>query len=314
MNKIVIIGGMYRSGTTLAETIIGSHPDISVPPRDFPFFEFYKKGTNLQQVYEGIEKRGFWRRLKEEVNRKTKFPINDIPDFSRFFCNSPQEAYIKTMNGYAELISKKIPGIKCPQNEFHFEILKEWFSGYDLRFIHLYRNPFDMVASYLNSSYYSEQLKRNPENIGIHARNWYRSVSLGLARMIQIPHEYYLLKYEDLTDNPKDTAEKLCDFLGVDFDEKRMLNAEDFLYYGSNTSFENQSRSDESHFIQMPKSRKKYLNDSQIQVIGSICGELAIEIGYKDADFHQSWPEKMRPLKQWLRLKKEILNVAAFFK
>jgi hypothetical protein len=308
MKKIVIIGGMYRSGTTLAETIIGSHPDISVPPRDFPFFDFYKEGKNLRQVYDGIEKRDFWRRLKEEINRKAKISINDIPDFSKFFTDSPKEAYLKTMTCYAELVNKKIPGIKCPQNEFYFETFKSWLPDYELKFIHLVRNPFDMVASFQNSSYYNDNLKRNPENIGVHSRNWYRSVSLCLARVLHIPHEYCLLKFEDLTHHPKNTAKKLCDFLGVDFDEKRMLNAEDYDYYGSNTSFENQSRATEKDFIKTPESRKKYLTDSQIQVIGSICGEIAHAIGYEDPDFCQSLPEKFTPFNRWLKLKEKILN------
>jgi hypothetical protein len=299
MKKIVIIGGMYRSGTTLAETIIGSHPDISVPPRDFSFFEFYRNGINLRRVYDGIDKRDFWKRLIEEIIRKTKIPTNEIPDFSKFYNDSPREAYTNTLTCYADLINKKIPGIKCPQNEFYFETLKSWFCDYELKFVHLVRNPFDMVASFQNASYYNDKLKKNDNNIRVHSLNWYRSSSLGLARMLYIPNEYFLVKYEDLALHPKDTVKKICDFLGVDFDDKRMLNAKDYSYYGSNTSFENQTRSTESNYIRTPRSRKKHLNKSQIKVIGSICGELASAIGYEDPDFRISLPEKLKPINKW---------------
>jgi hypothetical protein len=56
MQKFIVIGGMYRSGTTLTETIIGSHPDISIPPRDFHFLKYYEESKNLRKVYNILER------------------------------------------------------------------------------------------------------------------------------------------------------------------------------------------------------------------------------------------------------------------
>lgn len=285
MHKFVVIGGMYRSGTTLTETVVGSHPEISIPPRDFHFFMYYKDGVSMQDVYNGLDKMKVWERLEEEIKRKIKGQGEKLPDFSEGFSGTPQEAFTRPLISYAQAIQKSIPGVKCPGFEFNFESIADWLSNYDLKFIHLIRNPFDMVASFQNSSYYPDVVKNNPANIGVHARNWCRSVALALARTRNHPENYYLIKYEDLAENPHHETKKLCDFLEVEFAENKMLNAEDFDYYGANTSFGSQSRSDEKKFIKKPESRKKFLTDLQIKIISSTCGEQAKIIGYQDQDF-----------------------------
>jgi hypothetical protein len=300
MKKFVVIGGMYRSGTTLAETIIGSHPDISIPPRDFAFFEYYKSGKSLKRVYKELEKRDIWRRLKEEIDRRTNGSGAKSIDFSKFFNGTPEKAYSDTLAYYADMLGKKIPGVKCPQNEFYYETIREWLPDYECKFIHLVRNPFDMVASF-HISYYSDSIKRNPANVAVHAENWYRSVSLGLARAFYDPNKYYLLKYEDLAMQPEVTTRALCDFLEVDFDEKRMLNAEDYTYYGANTSFENQTRIPAGEFVREPQSRKGHLQNREKQVIGEICGELAKAVGYEDKDFRETKPERFVSRRSGLR-------------
>ena len=292
MKKFVVIGGMYRSGTTLAETIIGSHKDISIPPRDFLFFDYYERGKSLKSVYEKLEKRDIWRTWKEEIDSKTNGSGTESLDFSRFFNGTPDKAYSDTLAYYADMVGKKIPGVKCPQNEFYYETIREWLSDYECKFIHLVRNPFDMVASYQHSAYYSDAAKRNPENVAVHARNWCRSVSLGLARAFYDPNAYYLIKYEDLATHPESATKALCNFLEVDFDEKRMLNAEDYTYYGANTSFENQSRIPSNEYVRVPKSRKGHLQDQEKKVVGAICGELAQAVGYEDEDLRGSKPER----------------------
>lgn len=307
MQKFIIIGGMYRSGTTLTETIVGSHPDISIPPRDFHFFGYYKKGVDMQSVYNSLEQSEIWDRLNEEIARKTDRSSENKHDFSKYFNDTPRDAFINTLTSYAKMINKDIAGVKCPKNEFYYETIRDWLSGFETKFIHLVRNPFDMVASFQNSPYVMDSVKNNPSNIEVHSRNWCRSVSLALSRVHYRPQEYYFLKYEDLASNAVPETKNLCDFLGVDFQEKKMMNAEDFDYYGSNTSFGSQSRGSENKFIKPPESRKHYLNKSQIDVISSICGELAHDIGYDDQDFSPSFPDEIKPIKS--PAKQAIVNI-----
>ena len=292
--KFVVIGGMYRSGTTLFETIVGSHSRISIPPRDFPFVKFFEDGKNNDQIYSALESMGIWKRYEEEIERKAADGSHRQGNFKDYFAKSPGKVFVDILTDYAVKIQKEIPGVKCPQNEFYFETLKSWLSDFDLKFIHLVRNPFDMVASFQNASYYSENIKNNFDNIGVHSRNWYRSVSLGLARSFFSPRHYYFLKYEDLCEHPSRITRKVCDFLEVDFEEERMLNRHDYAYYSSNTSFEGQPKVADNEFIKPAKSRKNHLAEKEIKAIGRICGELARVVGYEDKDLNPSRPEEFK--------------------
>jgi hypothetical protein len=205
------------------------------------------------------------------------------------------------------MINKKIPGVKCPCNEFYYQTIQEYLCDFEIKFIHLVRNPFDMVASFQNSPYSHDNIKKNPDNIEVHSRNWCRSVSLALARAHYHPQGYFVLRYEDLAKNPEKEAKTLCDFMGVGFSEKRMLEAEDFAYYGANTSFGRQDRKAKNKFVKPPKSRKSYLVNSQIQLIKSICGELAHAIGYEDQDFRPQLPEPLKHINS--RTKRTILKI-----
>jgi hypothetical protein len=84
MKKFVVIGGMYRSGTTLTETIIGSHSKISIPPGDFPFIQGYTEGKSIIKIFEPLIKKKLWKRWQ-------------VSDFSDFYSLSHKEAFIKIL-------------------------------------------------------------------------------------------------------------------------------------------------------------------------------------------------------------------------
>jgi hypothetical protein len=276
MKKIVILGGMPRSGTNLARRIIGSHSQIAIPTGEFKFFRQYAKGRSIREILANP-------RLKEWK-----------VDFSDLYEAEPREVFIKTLFRYAVNVGKEIPGEKTPQNEFFYDTLKVWLSDYTLKFIHLVRNPFDALASFKNFQTKENQQQYDLKKMSVHSINWRRSVSLGLARAYQNPNSYYLLKYEDLTENPKHKTKELCDFLGVNFEGERMLNMVDFQEHKDNTSFPQEDSAEHlGHgVIRKSESRKQFLIKPEIMEIASNCGELAIAIGYDDSDFIVTPPER----------------------
>lgn len=275
MKKIVIIGGMPRSGTNLARRIIGSHSQIAIPTGEFKFFRQYVKGRSIREILANP-------RLKEWN-----------VDFSDLYEAEPQEVFVKTLFRYAASAGKEIPGEKTPQNEFFYDTLKDWLAGYHLKFVHLVRNPFDAMASFKNFQTKKNRQQYDLKKMSIHSRNWQRSVAMGLARAYANPNNYYLLKYEDLTADPKRKTQELCDFLEVDFEGERMLNMVDFQEHNDNTSFpQNDSGEHPGRgAIRKSESRKKFLSKSEMIKIGSNCGELALALGYDDSDFIVTPPE-----------------------
>ena len=78
----------------------------------------------------------------------------------------------------------------------------------------------------------------------------------------------------------------MCDFVGVAFEEARMLNQSDYAGRVVNTSFAQSdgTRHAEYTAIRQPESRKRHLTDEERAVIASHCGELADALGYVDED------------------------------
>lgn len=272
MQKFILIGGLPRSGTTLLETILGSHSKIAMPPGDFHFAEQYTKGLSVNEIFQNLSKEGTWNHWH-------------VKDFSFLYDKSHAVAFRESMRVYAEGIEKDIPAAKAPYSEFFFATYQDWLLGTDLKFLHMVRNPFDAIASFKHSHLHSEA-RIYGDAIEIQAKNWLRSATMGLARKFADPNHYEVIQYEKLAEDPLSCTKAICIFLDVEFDEKRMMNRVDYDYHNTNTSFtSNIPNVEKGRHIYAAESRKKYLDPSESEMICAICGETARAMGYNDPDF-----------------------------
>jgi len=258
---------MPRSGTNLIRRIIGSHSDIAIPTAEFAFFRDYSSGKSVRQILTK-EKLGKWG-----------------VEFSDLYEQPPSQVYITVLRRYAANKGKGISGEKTPLNEFYLGLAEDWLRDYELKCIVMMRNPLDVVASYKFIPSGHGKKEKDAELVQRSARNWHRSITLGLAKRFARPHNYYLLKYEDLVADPHKKARELCDFIGVEFEESRMLSLADYAEHKDNTSFERQENLQQTYRVYQPESRKRYLSEEETSVVREICGELAWAVGYEDENF-----------------------------
>ena len=279
MKRFVIIGGAPRSGTNLARRIIGSHSQIAIPPGEFQLFNQLARGARLKQALSNP--------------RLQKWGI----DFAPYYDRDPREVYVEVLQTFANKSGKAIPGEKSPFNEFWYDDIKIAAEDYDLKFIQLVRNPFDVLASYKHMEALKENQNYGLNEISVHMRNWHRSVSMGLARTWNEPDSYRVLRYEDLASRPEETTASLCQFIGVEFERDRMLGLAEYSGDADNTSFADASGEGHGTYtsIKAPVSRKGHLSREEIDRIAATCGELAAAFGYADPDFRISTPERQRP-------------------
>ena len=291
MQKFVIIGGTGRSGTNLARRIIGSNSKIAIPPGEFSFFANYSMGKTVKEI------------LANERLKNWKVDYSDLYD-----CK-PQEVFVQILKRYAFNVGKEIPGEKTPFNEFYFNEIKEILKGFEIRFIHLVRNPFDVMASYKHFDAVTSKNSYKKRNISHYIFKWQKSVTIGLARAYNNPEEYYLLKFEDLASNPQRKTRELCEFLEVDFEEDRMLGLTDYIGHKDNTSFPDVAAKIHQNYqaIKKPESRKHFLTEKEIRQIGTICGELARGMGYIDNDF-EPFSSGKRKLTLAEKIKRHLIN------
>jgi Sulfotransferase family len=267
MNQFVIIGGSPRSGTNLARRIVGSHSQIAIPPGELQFFNQLADGKSV-----------------EEILRNPRLKKWGIELASHCDC-APAQTFVRVLESYARKMHKTIPGEKTPTCEFSYSEIKDALRDYDLKFIHMVRNPFDVMASYkhMQAMRGSAELNSIRELIN----TWVASVSLAIERTKNDPDHYMFVRYEDMAGNPVAAAASLCEFIGVECEKDRMLGLSDFAGHRDNTSFATDTGAGHEFHdsIKAPISRKSYLSEKEVRKIAIACGAVAMEAGYSDPQF-----------------------------
>jgi hypothetical protein len=271
-----------------------------MPPGDFPFIEEYVGGLSVKEIFDRLSSRPTWK-------------VWCTNDFADLYDQSHAEAFRNTLIRYAETANKQIPSAKSPYSEFFFEICRDWLQDFDIRFVHVVRNPFDVIASLKHSPYHHKGVLNHVDTISVHSRNWLRSASMGLARTLQNRSRYHVVKYETLVNDPISTCRALCAFLDEDLEEERMLNRVDYSYHDTNTTFpeELEKTAQKKDYVYIPNSRKHYLSDSEVKCIASTCGEVARALGYEDEDFQSLAVEHPKIAKLRVRVQRGVRRILA---
>lgn len=267
MRRFVVVGGLARSGTSLTRRILDGHSQIAMLPGECKLLHRIEEGESVRWI------------LARRQERRPELDLSDLLD-----CE-PRDAYLALLVRHAERSGKPICGEKSPRNEFFYHVLEDWFRDLDLRFVHLVRNPFDAAASHKYASFReAEKGREDPSARAEFAHRWKHSVAAGVCRSRRTPSRYSLLRYEALVSDPVAAVEGLCEFVGVEFEEKMLSLPGGIREHGrkGNSSFRwcgvgtRRVRGE----IYEPESRQRFLSEREKEVIQACCGDLAATLGY----------------------------------
>jgi protein-tyrosine sulfotransferase len=190
----------FRSGTTLLRFILDSHPQIAAPPETFLFAHLLAPLRD-ERTTGAMWNVGFHREVLARA----------LGDYGRGF-----------LEAYARSKGKRFWIEKTPS---HVEWLPELAEAFtDVRFLLLYRHPFDIVRSMMER----DMARTQPEIAAL--RDHYPSafatccayVAREHAAMLRFQRQHpavvYELRYERLVDAPERELAAACAFLGVSFD------------------------------------------------------------------------------------------------
>ena len=210
-NKVlspIFIIGSPRSGTTLLQFILSSHPNIYIPDETgfIPFLldqESVTKPLSLSEVEALLQRIGrlnyLWRDL-----------VTDIPVFYQNL-NKPTLAYILDAL-FGQIIAKQNAtrwGDKTPLYVRHIPYLAKIFPC--AQFIHIIRDGRDATLSAqqkwgLSRFWYMDNYYL--------LQNWVTNVSLGCKEGAQLQKSNYLeVRYEQLVQEPESMTRSICSFL-----------------------------------------------------------------------------------------------------
>jgi len=203
-----------RSGSNLVRSILNTHSDISAP---HPFETAYpwqnttplwklSKRKQRSLIRDILINKAFSYhpltvplRVDQIADRVLKTEDAEFPDVQEALyadCTAIEETSVWV---------SKYPGL--------WDCLDELTAHYaEPKFIYLVRDPRDVVLSFKTSNielyhpYYS-------------SRRWRQEQERGRELIETLGQAVQLVKYEDLLQEPEDTVEALCEFIGVPYEE-----------------------------------------------------------------------------------------------
>ena len=188
----VFIVGAHRSGSTLLRVMMDHHPQIALPHEfDFTMHLVGAGGEapDLEVFYDHLAMNGSYIRSGFEIDRSL--------DFSALL-----NSFLEQAHG-----EKPIVGMSCHAN---FDRLPYFWP--EARYIHLVRDPRDVAPS-------AVQLGIDGSLYTASAR-WAEAEAHWERLRDRIPVTQYVeLRFEDLLTHPRQELSRICEFLGLEYDE-----------------------------------------------------------------------------------------------
>ncbi len=256
----IIIGGCPRSGTTLARALIGVHPKIASPEKEYNAL-IYITNDNI---------------LKEKLNLSSE----EISNLKSYY--KDHIFYAENILKYYMVKNKKsLVAIKHP---YHILIIDDLFHYFPkMKFIHVIRDGRDATCSLRT---HPKRKIVNGKIIPIDTNNpfdwcirkWVTSINLG--KRFRYNENYIEIKYEDLIIKTEETMKKIFNFIGIDTLSKEKI----YSYY--------KDQNDKNHLQNIEVGQpiykktigrwKKDMNEKEILLFKKMAGEHLIKLKYEN--------------------------------
>lgn len=217
----IFLVGCPRSGTTLLQSLLGTHPLIySFPETKFFQFALPEDRKEIIRKILGLISSNLPPRLRNffEYNLERPELLDNFPRIPLVFLYTKH--FLKILDQLTLEKDKQVWLEKTPEHIFKISYIQNYLPS--ARFIHLVRQPKDVIASLY------EITRKYPEwwggtwDLEYCIKRWQDSVEIS-CKYLDHP-QHLLVKYEDLVREPTICLENICDFLQLGFTEKMLEN------------------------------------------------------------------------------------------
>lgn len=291
----VFIVGAPRSGTTLLQYMLRSHPALSLPTGESHFFiPLYR---NADQYGDLSQANNVRRVLEAMYAQSADFLDTDLHGLKFDIDRLTQEFVTEGRDTIRDLITglfeknaagegKRRWGDKTPYYVLHIPKLLEWWP--DAQIIHIVRDGRDVALSM-----FARRHDFRAYNTYFTAKQWEQYVEGGREHGRQLPASQYLeLRYEDMIGDQKAALQTICVFLGEDY-------SDDLL------EFKKAGVAGKTPLLQKPiqkDNQDKWKHDMtpwQIRVFESAAAETLRKFGYTMTTSGKRLPLFLRALYRW---------------
>lgn len=206
---LFFIVGCGRSGTTLLQSMLLSHPRITIPPET----KFY---SMIRDTHRGVNlstDRGF--RTATKITWTTLNSRGIGFDRERFEALAAEAdrtwpgIFTAVLAAYADTRGADRVGEKSPVHTHYAHEIMEDFP--EAKFVHVLRDPRAVVLSRMKAGF-------GTRLIGPNIVRWRRAVEMHDRIADRLgPERYHVLRYEDFVRDRETSLRTLCGFLGIEF-------------------------------------------------------------------------------------------------
>jgi hypothetical protein len=269
------IVGTPRSGTTLLAVLLDRHSNVAIGPESQFFTEFIprKWAHRTPETYEELVDSALEFKRIADFGLDRDRLLQHFKKYELSFANLLR-AIIEV---YAIQRSKLHPGEKSPLHLSYVSEILHQFPG--SKVIWVLRDGRDVVRSLLEVPWATPG---NPRRFRLFCMRWNDAVE----QMIQYertlpPDRFMIVKFEDLLRQPKSELEKVCAFIGEEFEPTQL---EPVLTSSAVPDWEKKWKKKAS---EMPDSGRieawrKSSDQKQIWIMNSMMGKMLGRMGYSD--------------------------------
>jgi hypothetical protein len=202
----IFIVGCPRSGTTMLRDLLRSHPHLTFPGETHFIPAFYRGYGDPRDCAEARKLAAAILELRWVRAWNLRLEADSFAD-----CRSFREVLCHLYEAWARREIKPRWGDKTPNYVTEIPLLAKLFP--EARIIHIYRDGRDVAMSWVRARF-------TPQNMYTAARLWSSWVGAGRRTGAALPRGMYLeLRYEQLLAQPRETMQRVCEFVGEPFDE-----------------------------------------------------------------------------------------------
>lgn len=247
------IVGTGRCGTSMLAQMLNSHSKICVPHELQILFEYSNNGPRLYEIFKEKKNECFGPEdFIELIEARCPHKFHEYFDYERFFEKQqyPILSLRKLANSlYGEIAESRGKEIFIEQTPWYgqrIDILDELFP--EAKYIHMVRDGRDVAISFARTPWWHK-------NIGKNLERWHEEVWQIIESSNQIlnPNQMLQVRYEDFVEQPENGLRRICDFLGIDF-ENAMLDPATFIDYSLYSAF-NEKKISSSKLNQWSKNK-----------------------------------------------------------
>jgi Sulfotransferase family len=274
----LFIVGCARSGTTLVHRIVDAHPEIAITPEMHWITRQFKSRNRLVTP-----------EVVSELSRHKRFAQFEIPheQFEGLLVSGealPYPAFLNRVFGlYAKIKNKPLVGNKTPAYVRSIATLHALWP--EAKFVHIIRDGRDVCLSVLNWKKGERTAGRyaswEEDPVSTTALWWERKVRKAREDGAALgPGLYHEMHYEALVEDPERECKRLCEFLGVRYEEAMIRFAEG----KTRTDLPNARRTPKKAWLPITSGMRNWRTEMPVKDVErfeAAAGDLLQELGYE---------------------------------